>query len=87
VLGTAYFVVLVILFAFALTGIAIPVEQEIFNQSVLVFGGVDYYLPQWGYPLVVLGGILLWTITMHLVKWVGNLHGRYAKAMLIAGQD
>jgi uncharacterized membrane protein len=87
VLGTIYFVVLVTLFAFALTGIVIPVEQEITNQAFMVIGGVHYFLPQWGYPLLILAGILLWTGTMHLVRWVGSLHGRYAKAMLIAGQD
>jgi len=32
-----------------------------------------------------LGGILLWTVMMHLVKWVGGLHGRYAKALLVTG--
>jgi len=87
VLGTIYFVVLVTLFAFSLSGIAIPILQEAFNISVIDTGSTYYYLPQWGYPLVVLAGLLLWTATMHLVKWVGDLHGRYAKAMLVVEQD
>jgi len=87
VLGTIYFVVLVTLFAFSLSGIAIPILQEAFNISVIDTGSTYYYLPQWGYPLVVLAGLLLWTATMHLVKWIGDLHGRYAKAMLVVEQD
>ena len=87
VLGNIYFVLLVTLFALSLTGIAIPVIQEIFNLPFIDAGSTGYYLPQWGYPLVLLAGTLLWTATMHFVKWVGSLHGRYAKAMLIARQD
>ena len=83
VLGIVYFVVLFTVFALSLSGIAIPVLQEIFHLPVVQNGSLYYYLPTWGYPLVVLAGILLWTTTMHLVRWVGNLHGRYAKALLV----
>jgi len=84
VLGTVYFVVLVTVFAFAASFAALPVVQEVLDVPVVQFAnGVDYFLPQWGYPLAMLGGVLLWTATMHLVKWVGGLHGRYAKALLV----
>ena len=84
VLGTVYFVVLVTVFSFAASFVALPIVQEVLGVPVVQFAnGVDYFLPQWGYPLVVLGGILLWTATMHLVKLVGGLHGRYAKALLV----
>ena len=83
VLGTVYFVVLVTVFSLALTGIAIPILQEVFHLPVVQNGNLHYYLPTWGYPLVILAGILLWTVTMHLVKLVGGLHGRYAKALLV----
>jgi uncharacterized membrane protein len=84
VLGTVYFVVLVTVFSFAASFAALPIVQEVLDVPVVQFAnGVDYFLPQWGYPLAVLGGILLWTATMHLVKWVGGLHGRYAKALLV----
>jgi hypothetical protein len=87
VLGNIYFVVLVTLFALSLTGIAMPVIQEIFNLPFIDAGSTGYYVPQWVYPLALLAGTFLWTATMHLVKWVGSVHGRYAKAMLIARQD
>jgi hypothetical protein len=86
VLGTVYFVVLFTVFVFAASFAALPVVQEVLNVPVLQFAnGVDYFLPPWGYPLAMLGGVLLWTGTMHLAKWVGGLHGRYAKALLVAG--
>ncbi|MBU4352974.1 MAG: sensor domain-containing protein [Nanoarchaeota archaeon] len=84
VLGTTYFVVLATVFAFSLTGLAIPVLQEFFDMPVIhVGGGWFSYVPDWGYPLTVLAGILLWTVAMHLVKFVGQLHGRYAKFLLV----
>jgi hypothetical protein len=84
VLGTIYFVVLMTVFAISLTGLAIPVLQELFDIPVVHVGSGWYrYVPDGFYPLTVLAGILLWTLTMHLVKWVGGLHGRYAKALLV----
>lgn len=83
VLGTVYFCVLVTIFALSLSGLAIPVLQEVLNLPVVTNYDTHYYLPQWGYPLVVLTAIVLWTGTMHLVRWVGSLHGRYAKALLV----
>ena len=35
-------------------------------------------------PLVVVGGILLLTATMHLVKLLGRMHAGLAKAMLVS---
>ena len=87
VLGTTYFSVLVTAFAISLSGIAIPIVQEGFNLPIMQSGSMYYYMPSWGYPLTVFAGILLWTATMHLVKFIGGLHGRYAKAMLVAEQD
>jgi len=87
VLGIIYFVVLVTVFAISLSSVAIPILQEVFNLPVAQIGSLNYFMPQWGYPLTVLAGFLLWTTTMHLVKWVGGIHGRYAKAMLVAEQD
>ena len=86
-LGTIYFVVLVTILAFSLLAISIPIYQEIFNAPIAQAGSAYYYLPPLGYPLVILVGLILWTATMHLVKWVGHLHGRYAKAMLVVEQE
>lgn len=87
VLGTVYFVVLVTIFSLALTGFAIPIVQEYFGEPTITTLTGEYFLPTWSYPLTILAGILLWTATMHLVRWVGGLHGKYAKAMLVVEQD
>ncbi len=83
VFGTIYFVVLVTVFAFSLTGLAIPILQEVFHLPVVSAGSMLYYLSTWSYPLVVPAGILLWTVTMHTVKFIGQLHGRFAKFLLV----
>jgi hypothetical protein len=83
VLGTVYFVVLVTVFSFALTGLAIPFVQEIFHEPTVSVNDMRYFLPTWSYPLLILADVILWTSTMHLVKLVGGLHGRYAKALLV----
>ncbi len=84
VLGVVYFVALVVSFAFTLVGLAIPVAQEFFDiPAITIGGGLFVYLPDWSYPLTVLAAILLWTLTMHAAKFIGQLHGRYAKALLV----
>jgi hypothetical protein len=55
----------------------------IMNFEIFYFGGQGYGLPTWTLPLMSLGGILLLTITMHLAKFIGKLHGRWAKLLLV----
>ena len=83
VLGTAYFVLLVTVLSFSLSFIAIPILQELWGDGAIVNNGVRYNFPHWSYPLLVLGGVLLWTIFMNLARGIGQLHGRMAKSMLV----
>ena len=83
VLGTVYFVVFVTALSFALSFIALPFAQEIFGMGAVVNNNVRYYLPTWSYPLLIFGGVLLWTIFMNLARGIGQLHGRMAKSMLV----
>jgi len=83
VLGTIYFVLFVTILSFSLSFIAIPFFQEIFGYGAIMNNDVRYYFPSWSYPLLVLGGFLLWTIFMNLARGIGQLHGRMAKAMLV----
>jgi MFS family permease len=84
VLGTSYFVLIVTVLSFSLSFIAIPFLQEILGQgAIMIAGNVRYVLPMWTYPLLVLAGLLLWTIFMHIVRGIGQLHGRFAKWMLV----
>jgi len=83
-LGIVYFSLTVTIFVFSLSGFAIPIIQGVFNLPVGNIDGIYYYLPTQALPLVVILGILLWTGYMHLAKFIGQLHGKYAKAMLVS---
>jgi hypothetical protein len=84
VLGTVYFVSIVTVLSFSLSFIAIPVLQEYFNQGAVYNNGIRYFFPTWSYPLLVLGGFLLWTIFMNIARGVGQLHGKMAKWLLVS---
>jgi hypothetical protein len=81
-LGTIYFSVFITLIALSLSGIAMPVLQLGFDIPVNINGDA-YYLAGWMLPLAVVAGILLATLTMHLAKYVGCMHGALAKTLLV----
>jgi len=82
-LGIIYFTGLVTLIAVSLYGIALPILQLGFDLPVSYVNGVTYYLVTWMLPLTVIAGILLATLTMHLVRYLGRQHGALAKALLV----
>lgn len=84
VLGTAYFIVTVIALSFSLTLIAIPFMQAFVSEGVINMGDARYFVPMWSSPFFVLAGVLLWTIFMHIARSVGQLHGRFAKWLLVS---
>ena len=83
-LGTFYFVINVTLFAVALSMIAAPFVQIIERISIITMNSQFIFLPGWAMILMVAGGFVLLTVTMHLVRGIGWLHGRYAKWMLVS---
>jgi len=82
-LGITYFTVFITLVALSFYGIASPILQLVYDIPVYNIFGVAYYLPNWFFPIAVIGGILLATATLHLAKYVGRLHGTMAKALLV----
>jgi uncharacterized membrane protein len=84
VLGTAYFVLIVTVLSFSLSFIAIPFLQESLHQGVIYTNDVRLFFPTWSYPLFVLAGFLLWTTFMNIARSIGQLHGRFAKWMLVS---
>ena len=84
VLGIVYFIVIVIVLSFSLTFIAIPFMQAFVREGVINWGDAHYFVPMWSAPLFILAGVLLWTIFMHIVRGVGQLHGRFAKWLLVS---
>ena len=85
VLGTAYFVVIVTVLSISLAFVAIPFLQSLFpGTAIMYYNGTSHSFPTWSYPLCVLGGFLLWTVFMNIARGVGQLHGRFAKWMLVS---
>lgn len=83
VLGTVYFVLFVTVLSFSLSFIAIPALQEMWGMGAIMNNGIRYFFPTWSYPVLVLGGVFLWTLFMNLARGIGQLHGRMAKSMLV----
>ncbi len=85
VLGTVYFVAIVTALSFSLAFTAIPFIQTAFpHTAIMYYNGTSHYFPVWSYPLCVLGGFVLWTTFMNIVRGVGQLHGRFAKWLLVS---
>ena len=83
-LGTLYFVMNVTLIAVALSMIVAPFVQVIGQISIINNNGQFIFLPVWAMVLTEAGGLILLTLTMHLSRAIGGLHGRYAKWMLVS---
>ena len=81
-LGITYFTLFTTLIALSLFGIAMPILQLGFDVPITTDAG-PYLFAGWMLPLLVVGGILLATLTMHLAKYVGLMHGALAKALLV----
>ena len=82
-LGLIYFSLVVILFTVSIGLMAAPLAQSIIDFPLLTIGYARYYIAGWSTPLFLLAGFLIWTLTMHLGRWIGQLHGKYAKMLLV----
>ena len=83
-LGTLYFTLNVTLISVASSVMAAPFIQTFWNIPVLTLGAERVLLPYWALILLAIGGFFLLTLTMHLARAIGWLHGRYAKLMLVS---
>lgn len=83
--GTFYFVLTVTLVSLSLSFMVAPIIEGFIQQGIVgvVIGDVRYFPPPFLYPLLVIFGFLLLTASMHLFKWIGQLHGKYAKMFLV----
>lgn len=80
-LGILYFTLIVTLFSLGLSLIGAPVMQYIFHEA---FIGPGVGVPFYAMPFIVAAGGMLIVLTLHLAKTIGNLHGRFAKTMLVS---
>lgn len=85
-LGIIYFTVMVTLIAVALALIATPIAAIFFNLpfEAISYGEVIWHMPDYLTPLVAVVGVLLATATMHVARWTGAVHGKFAKALLVS---
>jgi len=83
-LGIVYFTLNVVLITLALSFMAAPVIQIGWHYPVLSLESGPVMMPYWGLALMMIGGFSLLTLTMHMVRAIGWLHGHYAKWMLVS---
>ena len=83
--GTLYFSLFVILISVSLSFMISPIIEAIMPAGVtgIIIGDTRYFLSTEWYGLLVIFGFLLLTSSMHLFKWIGQLHGKYAKMFLV----
>lgn len=82
-LGVLYFSAATTLIALGLGLIAVTIVGPLFDLPVIVAGAARYYVQPWMIPLSLIAGVLTLTLTMHLAKWVGGMHSKFAKALLV----
>lgn len=82
-LGIMYFTLMITFIATSIALIFAPIVQVLMNVSLIHIGGEYYGPPNWTLPFISIGGFLLLTINMHLAKFIGKIHGRWAKLLLV----
>jgi hypothetical protein len=82
-LGIIYFSVFITLISLSLGLIATPILDLGFGIPLFTNGSEQYYLNGWMLPIAVIAGILIFVLMLHLAKFTGNMHGKFAKSMLV----
>jgi hypothetical protein len=84
-LGLLYFGLSGFSFALALSFIFAPVMELIFHLPLELYG-TDAFTPVGMLPIVTLTGIIMIFLILHMTKFIGKIHGLYAKFMLVRKQ-
>ena len=79
-------------FGFAVAGLAVsaavivlPIVLLLYDAGIVnIDGNVVGAPPTAVLPLISIAGVLLLTVTMHLARGIGYLHGQLAKSLLVA---
>jgi hypothetical protein len=82
-LGIIYFSVFISLISVSLWLFFQPIFGLALDIPAFVVDNYGYYTPGWLLPFSMIGGVLLLTATMHLVKLAGKIHGGWARLMLV----
>ena len=81
-LGMIYSMAFSLLFVLSIGFITSPVLELVFHVPLDLFGD-NVFTPVWFLPVVCLAGFFLLPLTFHLARFVGKVHGRFAKSMLV----
>jgi uncharacterized membrane protein len=81
--GIIHFTIFIVLLAYSLQLMALPVLQLVFDQPLFNFSFGKYFVPLWSMPFLFIAGILDVIVLLHLAKFVGRQHGAMAKALLV----
>jgi hypothetical protein len=82
-LGIIYFTIFVALVGASVWLIGRPIWELVFGLPSFVTPSYAAFTLGWAMPFAVIGGVLLLPVTMHLAKYLGRLHGGWAKIMLV----
>ena len=84
-LGVFYFSFAVVGLAVSASVIVLPIVLLLYDAGVVnIDGNVVGAPPTAVLPLISIAGVLLLTVTMHLARGIGYLHGQLAKSLLVA---
>lgn len=86
-LGVTYFTVVVTGLVLGVALVAWPFAWWFGNPAYINVepGWLDPASP-WAWPLSIVAGLLVIFTTLHLARFVGHMHGRLAKAMLVSSR-
>jgi uncharacterized membrane protein len=82
-LGIVYFTLVVTGLSVSLALVSAPVAQIVTGQAVIHDFNAAYYMAPWFMPVVMASGALLYVLTLHGAKLIGQAHAAYAKVMLV----
>ena len=77
-----YFLIMFIVLGFSIKSAIYPIWYWGLGRPLITLGE-PFYPPAWSYPVVVIGGILMFFAALHLAGLMGRVHGRFAKFMLV----
>jgi uncharacterized membrane protein len=84
-LGVFYFTFAVVGLTVSIALVVAPIFMLLYHAGVVSIDGVVMDSPHAALlPFMSLAGILLLTVTMHLARGIGYLHGQLAKTLLVA---
>ncbi|MBN2461225.1 MAG: sensor domain-containing protein [Candidatus Cloacimonetes bacterium] len=81
-LGLLYFTLIITLIGTSLSFILSPILEWVLGIPIEIHGP-GRFTPVWLLPFMPVAGAVLLFLTLHLSRFIGKIHGKYAKLMLV----